>query len=59
MPNITKVLTDTVDLKWYEKVAEWVDKPGFKAFAILSLIGVGALVVYQFAVKPIMRKLPS
>ncbi|MBE6131613.1 MAG: hypothetical protein E7183_07810 [Erysipelotrichaceae bacterium] len=56
MPKFLRVLTETVDLKWYEKMADWLTKPGFKAAAIIVGIACAGLIIYQLAVKPALRK---
>ena len=55
---LTETTVDTTTaLKWYEEVANWLDKPGFKAFAIIGLIVVGGLVIYHLGLKKLIRKM--
>lgn len=54
---LTTLADGETALKWYEKLANWTDKPGFKAFAIIGLIVVGGLVIYHLGLKKLIRKM--
>ena len=54
-PNVgEEVVEETLSIA--EQIVDWSNKPGVQAVAIIGGIVIGCVLLYQFVVKPLLRK---